>query len=307
MTRPVAASSAGLIPQPGAANPAREPRRQAFEAQTSAPEARAPVPDARRPAPGARTPDPGPRRLGPGWARSINAVLAVLLAPRCAACDSLLAAPLDGPVCAQCWASILPITPPLCETCGDPLPSWRAISRERAACPRCRRSNRLVVRARAVGEYAGSLRSIVHALKYGHRTSIASRLGALMVARGGDVLDGADALVPVPLHPKRERARGFNQAALLARALPCRIRPLLVRVRETQPQVELPEARRHGNVRNAFALKSARTDCSGMVLVLIDDVSTTGATLEACARVLRGAGAREVRALTAAKAVRRQP
>lgn len=165
----------------------------------------------------------------------------------------------------------------------------------------------MVVRERAIGEYAGSLRAIVHALKYGGRTSIADRLGAMMRARGADVLAGADALVPVPLHRRRARARGFNQADLLAHAIQRPVWSVLVRTRETQPQVDLPEAQRHKNVRNAFALKSPSISCSGMVLVLVDDVRTTGATLAACARVLKDAGAREVRALTAAKAVRLRP
>lgn len=239
--------------------------------------------------------------------RAADAILAILLAPRCAACDSLLTAPLAGPVCAACWNGVLPITPPVCDACGDPLPSWRTISLDCATCARCRRTPRIVARGRAIGEYSGSLRAIVHALKYGGRTSIAARLGAMMRARGAEILDGADAVVPVPLHRRRERARGFNQADLLARALERPVWPLLDRIRETRPQVDLPEAQRHRNVRDAFAVRRRAPACDGAVLVLVDDVSTTGATLDACARVLKEAGAREVRALTAAKAVRRRP
>ncbi len=152
----------------------------------------------------------------------------------------------------------------------------------------------------AVGLYDGSLRDIVHALKYDGRRSVARRLGALMRERGADVLDGADAVVPVPLHRRRLRARGFNQAAELGRHLGLPLRHALRRVRATPSQTDLPAGERHANVRGAFAL-ARRIDVRGARLVLVDDVSTTGATLDACARVLREAGAEDVRALTAAR------
>ena len=125
-----------------------------------------------------------------------------------------------------------------------------------------------------------------------------------MRARGADVLDDADWLVPVPLHPSRRRARGFNQAADLARHLGLPVCNALARIRETRTQTELPAAARHRNVSGAFSLASrARGRVPERVLVLVDDVSTTGATLEACALVLKEAGATEVRALTAARVV----
>ena len=233
-----------------------------------------------------------------------DALLAVLLAPDCAACERPLDTPTCGPVCVRCWQAIVHITPPVCDACGDPLPSWRAISRECARCPRCRRRESHIARGRAIGAYDGSLRAIVHALKYGGRRSLAKPLAALMARYGAEVLRGADVVVPVPLHRSRKRARGFNQAAELARHLPVRTAHILRRVRATPSQTDLPAARRHANVRQAFALRrGARVD--GGVIVLIDDVSTTGATLDACASVLRSGGAREVRALTVARVVSR--
>ena len=229
-----------------------------------------------------------------------DGLIAVLLAPACAACHRLLDQPTHGPVCQPCWNAIIPITPPVCETCGDPLPSWRVISVAHGSCPRCRRRGARVTRARAIGEYAGSLRSIVHALKYDGRRSLAKTLAERLAIHGVDVLDGADCVVPVPLHPSRQRARGFNQAAEIARHLPVPARQPLKRVRATPSQTDLPAARRHANVRNAFALRR-RADVRGRVVVLVDDVSTTGATLDACAHVLLDAGALEVRALTAAR------
>jgi ComF family protein len=231
-----------------------------------------------------------------------DGLFAVLLAPACAACDRPLDEPTRGPVCQQCWNGIVPITPPICETCGDPLPSWRVISLSHRCCPRCRRRGTLVNRAGAIGEYAGTLRTIVHALKYDGRRSVAKPLAARLTIHAADVLDGADCVVPVPLHRSRKRARGFNQAAEIARHLPVPVQHALERVRATSSQTDLPAARRHANVRNAFALRR-RQDVRGRIVVLVDDVSTTGATLDACARVLLDGGAREVRALTAARVV----
>jgi len=117
---------------------------------------------------------------------------------------------------------------------------------------------------------------------------------------GGEVLTGASVVVPVPLHRSRQRARGFNQARSLAVHLGLPLSDALVRIRKTETQADLPAGRRQANVRGAFALhRQARV--AGRIVVLVDDVSTTGATLNACAAVLLEAGAAEVRALTAAR------
>jgi ComF family protein len=163
-----------------------------------------------------------------------------------------------------------------------------------------------VDRARAIGRYDGALRAIVHALKYEERRSLARPLANLMRLRGADMLADVDWAVPVPLHPSRRRERGFNQAADLARYLGVPVQHALRRHRATRTQTGLPAAQRHGNVRNAFALARGRERqdrLDGSIVVLIDDVSTTGATLDACARVLKEAGVREVRALTVARVV----
>jgi ComF family protein len=242
-----------------------------------------------------------------------DGLLAVLLAPSCAACRAALEAPSRGPVCAACWAAIRIITPPVCERCGDPLPSWRVISQTSARCPRCRRRRSAVDLGGAVGAYEGALRDVIHALKYEGRRTLARPLGQLMAAYGARLLDGADCAVPVPLHRRRRRARGFNQAAELARALGLPVVDALVRVRATSSQTDLPAAQRHRNVRGAFRaagagfLRRGRAAVGGRTIVLVDDVCTTGATLEACAAALKAAGAREVRALTAARVVLSRP
>lgn len=232
-----------------------------------------------------------------------DAVLSVVLAPDCAACGELLERPTDGPICARCWYSILPITPPLCDVCGDPLPAWRLISIPLARCPRCRRGTRDVARARAIGQYDGALKAIVHALKYEGRRSLAWPLAQLMRQRGAGLVAEAACAIPVPLHPARRRARGFNQASDLARHLGLPVHHALRRVRATPTQTGLPAVQRRRNVRDAFAAKGSAHALMGCTVLLVDDVSTTGATLDACARVLKAAGVGRVLALTAARVV----
>jgi ComF family protein len=175
-----------------------------------------------------------------------------------------------------------------------------------ALCPRCRRITRHVDRARAIGEYDGALRAVIHALKYDGRRSLAAPLAARMRERSDGLLEGVDMAVPVPLHWRREWERGFNQAEALAMAIGVPVSRALRRVRATRSQTELPSSQRHRNVRHAFALTGAAA-VRGRIVLLVDDVSTTGATLADCARVLKAAGAREVRALTAAKVPTRRP
>ncbi len=219
-----------------------------------------------------------------------NALLSSLFEPPCAACARALLRPLDGAVCEQCWAAVRRATP-LAEQPRGHAVDW--------AC--------------AVDHYDGPLRDIIHALKYQGRRSIAQPLGGLMRERGQALLAGADVVVPVPLHPRRERTRGFNQADDLARQLGLPVSALLRRVKFTASQIDLPAEARHQNVRDAFGLvpPSPRLRWAGPalrppipgVIVLVDDVTTTGATLEACARVLKAGGVKEVRALTAARVV----
>lgn len=168
-------------------------------------------------------------------------------------------------------------------------------------CVHCALTPSAVTEARAIGPYAGALRDIVHALKYDGRRSLARPLGALMSDAGDSLLDACDAAVPVPLHPRRHRERGFNQAADLARHLGLPVVSALARTRHTSTQTVLPAGERHTNVAGAFRATRRARRLAGCTVVLVDDVRTTGATLEACAEVLKEAGVREVFALTAAR------
>ena len=164
----------------------------------------------------------------------------------------------------------------------------------------------LVDAARSAGRYEGSLREIIHAFKYEGRRGLAVPLAAMMRTAGAEILTGADVVVPVPLHPWRRMRRGFNQADDLARHLGLPVIRALWRVHATAPQAGLSAAARRRNIRDAFQLSPWATDrrrrarVKDQVVVIVDDVRTTGATLDACASVLKRAGARQVRALTAA-------
>jgi ComF family protein len=154
-----------------------------------------------------------------------------------------------------------------------------------------------------VDAYDGRMKDIIHALKYDRRRSIAPRLGALMRDSGATLLEDADCVVPVPLHRRREYRRGFNQAHDLALHLGLPVVPWLRRVVFTRSQIDLPGPERHRNVRDAFSADPGSRIPDPGVVVLVDDVCTTGATLESCAAVLRQSGVKEIRALTAARVV----
>lgn len=210
-----------------------------------------------------------------------DALLAAILAPACAACARLLEHPTRGPVCEACWAEIR-IGPLLSERAG-PLDAYRA-----------------------AGPYQDALRGVIRAFKYEGRRTLAVPLGRLVCAAGQDLLHTAACVVPVPLHRWKHFRRGFNQAADLAAVLNLPVLHALERTRATVPQSGLTAAERRRNVRGAFstsphlAPRAHHELLVDQAVVLVDDVRTTGATLRACARVLKRAGAREVRALTVA-------
>jgi ComF family protein len=163
-----------------------------------------------------------------------------------------------------------------------------------------------ITMARAGGEFDGALREAIHAFYYEGRRSLAAPLGRLMQSAGSDVLREAHCVVPVPLHAWRHFRRGFNQASDLAKAVGVPVAHALWRTRATTSQSGLTAAGRRRNVRGAFrvspllSIRRREDLLRDRIVVLVDDVRTTGATLNACAEVLRAAGARDVRALTAA-------
>jgi ComF family protein len=252
-----------------------------------------------------------------------NAFVRTFLAPRCAGCDEVLNRPLEGTVCDACWRAVARITPPMCDVCGDALPAFgrddtTPLDRDtpdRLVCVRCAATPPRFARARSAGRYDGPFRNVIHAFKYERRRPLAVPIAALMASAGRDVLDGADAVIPVPLHPWRALRRGFNQADDLAVHLGLPVWRALRRARHAPPQAALSATVRERNVIGAFAVGPLfgllgppwKRRLRDRTVVLIDDVMTTGATLDACSEALIGAGVRSVRALTAARAVARRP
>ncbi|MDC7784541.1 ComF family protein [Rhodoplanes sp. TEM] len=227
-----------------------------------------------------------------GLRRALRFALDAVLPPLCPACGRPLTD--DGAVCATCWSRLSFIARPYCERLGIPfahdggpgLLSPRAIADPPA-----------FGRARAAVRYDDVAGSLVHALKYGDRLELAPMMGRWMAEAGRELIAAADALVPVPLHWRRLWARRFNQAAALAtvmadlRGIPV-LPDAMTRVRATPQQVGLSRKERAGNVQSAFRVtEPGRGAVRGRRLIVVDDVMTTGATVESCARTLLRAGA----------------
>jgi ComF family protein len=194
-----------------------------------------------------------------------------------------------------------------CDRCQEPLSAAATAPDTPAFCWRCRQEETVFDRLRAFGAYDGELRKLIVLLKYNGVRSLAGPLGswlAILLHQNPELAE-ADVLVPVPLHPRRRRARGYNQAELLAEELsgwtklPIEPRGLR-RLKDTSSQTGLTPLQRAENVRGAFACD---TKLDSTRILLLDDVCTTGATLNACARVLKRAGAARVHAVTVARVV----
>jgi ComF family protein len=241
--------------------------------------------------------------LAASFARRLaGPVLAVVFPSECAACGQLLLQIGGGPLCEPCWRA-LPRHAGIACRCGLPVAAGLS------ACPRCRRGRAVFAAGSSLGPYEGSLRTVIHELKFSGRRRAASRLAESLLETGAtrELVATSDVLVAVPLHPRRLRERGFNQAALLALELARRTGrsccpDALVRRLDTAPQAGLTAAARRRNVRQAFAVRR-KAMVAGRTVTLVDDVVTTGATALACGRELLAAGAREVRLLSVARVV----
>ncbi len=235
------------------------------------------------------------------WQHALNA----LFPPRCGGCGQFSGALF----CEHCAPQLHPILEPCCERCGQP---FDALAFGADICARCRAHPPAFERARAAWLFDGPARDTIHKFKYNRRFALASRLARAMESAPATraMLQAwqPHCLVPVALHSSRARARGFNQSALLARELGALFdlpaHDLLRRNRRTPPQVGLNLKDRRQNVRQAFEINPnlwRKYDLDGARILLIDDVFTTGATLNECARVLVKAGASAVGALTIAR------
>ena len=258
---------------------------------------------------------------------ALDALASVLFAAPCRICDAPLLNANRIPICAACLASFVPIGTQVCACCGRPRPSGAAAQSasqasrapagtpeaDAALCRLCRANQFAFSRARNWAAYNESLTAAIMLLKYEAVTRLgdwfAARLAELhaRLASEHESEWGADVLVPVPLHAERRRERGYNQADLIARPLAKRLklpfRPyLLARTRPRPARLVLSRSEHWESVRGAYATRrGARVH--GLRVLLVDDVMTTGATLDACSRALLKAGASEVVALTVARVI----
>jgi ComF family protein len=238
--------------------------------------------------------------------RPLRRVLDSMLPPRCINCRALV--DRETALCADCWPLVEFLAPPVCACCGfpfeyDPGPAD-------TLCAACTTRHPVFDRARAVLVYGETSRRLVLDFKHGDRTWPAPAFGRWLARAGAELVAGADLAVPVPLHRSRLYARRYNQAAMMALALGreagLAVQPeLLTRRRPTPSQGRLSPSARRRNVRGAFAVRTGYADLAeGARILLIDDVLTTGATVEECARTLVRAGAAAVDVLTLARVVR---
>jgi competence protein ComFC len=236
-------------------------------------------------------------------ANPLRAITELIYPPACTAC-SVPIAPNEY-LCDACDDKILRIVPPFCATCSEP---FTGAMTEHFTCANC--SHRKIHFEAAVAAYRsrGIVRRIVLDFKYGRQIYLRHLVGRWLCDAMRDERIRAyefDVIVPVPLHAARERERGFNQAELLADILSADMSILsmsiLQRVVYTTTQTAFDRAERMKNLRNAFRLRK-KAGVRGLRVLLVDDVLTTGSTLSECARILKGAGARSVHAVTAARA-----
>ncbi len=228
-----------------------------------------------------------------GWGL-YRQVLDIFAPPRCVVCEKV-----GTWLCDECAQQLPLFCAPLCPRCGRPESS-------QSVCRVCQKTPLNVAPIRATFLFQDEVRDIIHALKYRGARTILAPLAKRMAEAWRYHKMESDLLIPVPLHANREAERGYNQSVLIARVLGSQIgipvaEDALTRVRDTMSQTKLNQVERKKNVSDAFAY-SAATQLDGKRVTLIDDVATTGATLEACAVVLVANGAKSVNAFTLARA-----
>ena len=242
-----------------------------------------------------------------GAAAGRRILLDTVLPPRCLACGG--AVDRMGTVCPQCWQRLTFLGPPHCVRCGFP---FEVPAEAETACGACLRHPPVFGRARAALAYDDGSRRLLLSFKHGDAIHAADAYGVWLFRASSDLVAGADLIAPVPLHRWRLLRRRYNQAALLARGLAANggidlCVDLMRRRRPTPSQARLGHVARRRNVRGAFVVSPNRAALvDGRRILLVDDVYTTGATVDECARTLLKAGAASVDVATLARVVRAQ-
>ena len=236
----------------------------------------------------------------------IERLFQFILPSQCPCCETYLEEGRKG-ICPDCFSKIRWIAPPFCSICGMPFVSTEV---ENHPCGACVKKTKYFTMARALGYYEGPLQETIHRWKYEGKSSLSPIFGEWMAEKFPHYWDpkGFDLILPVPLHIRRLRERGFNQALLLAKELsrrtgiPCRMRVLQKKV-PTLPQVQLSGAEREKGVRGSFHILRGE-ELEGKTVLLVDDVYTTGATVNECSKVLLAAGTARVDIFTLAHAIK---
>jgi len=231
----------------------------------------------------------------------------VLFPPRCRSCRTVTEKLTNDLFCGACEEKIQYIRPPLCPTCGAPFPDSEGADH---LCGDCLTAPKPFAIARSVAAFEGIMLEAIHAFKYRNKTGMGTGLGMMLTSDSyaGMDLQGYTMIMPVPLHIRRLRERGFNQSLLLAKVLSARYAiPLdfvaLRRERDTLPQTMMGRKERQANIKGAFGVAD-KERVKKQHILLIDDVYTTGSTLAECTRVLLNSGAARVGVLTLARAVK---
>ena len=256
----------------------------------------------------------GVRERGRGWIAEISdALVSVFFPSGCRLCERLLTSASRVPLCEECLSSFSRVAGMICVVCGRPMPGLSPEPEQPLFCPACQNGTYAFDRARSFALYEEAVVRAILLLKFEQIEPLgawfAGRLAELASAEGNKL--AADVVVPVPLHLERERERGYNQAALISKPLAKRLKlphqaVLLVRTRARPDKQVLSFEERWESVRGAFVTRPG-SQVDNLRVLLVDDVMTTGATLDACSRALLGAGAKSVIGLTAARAVRNLP
>lgn len=231
-------------------------------------------------------------------------LLSIVIPPTCPGCH--LPVEKDHTICPSCWKDLTFITLPFCDSCAEPLEVSGDLD-QTYICGQCRQAPPKFSQTRSLFKYAGLARRLILSLKHGNATHLAFGLAEKACARHSDYIKEADIIIPVPLHWSRLFKRGYNQASLLAKnvAYNCN-KPfhatLLQRNRRTPSQGKYGKKARLRNVRSAFNLsKKDQNSIAGKTVLIVDDVMASGATLNACAKVLLTAKAKKVKVLVVAK------
>lgn len=239
----------------------------------------------------------------------INKFLDLIFSSKCKICDLQLDETRKSCICSSCWSKIELIKEPYCKKCGISLYSYGTSE----ICGKCTNDKNHFSIARSIGIYDGTLREAIHLFKYKGKVSLANHFSELIRKQikkddfKNNLFEGVNYILAVPLHKKKLRKREYNQSLILANIISKYtgiklLKNCLIRVRTTLPQSQLPREQRFNNVKGVFDVVNKEL-IKNKIVILIDDVFTTGATINECSKILLKSGAKKARVLTLSRAI----